>query len=56
VIIVPDGAHGLNGLDGLDCVDRLAERFLETADPAAPDDGCLANVKRRPFVLGGEGS
>jgi pimeloyl-ACP methyl ester carboxylesterase len=55
VIIVPDGAHGLNGLDGVDCVDRLAEHFLETADPASPDDDCLADVKRRPFVLGGEG-
>lgn len=55
VIIVPDGAHGFNGLEGAECIERIAAAFLDTADPAAPDEACLADVKRRPFVLGDGG-
>jgi pimeloyl-ACP methyl ester carboxylesterase len=50
-IIVPHGGHGFGGLDGLACIQTLLTNFLEQGTAKNLDTSCVANVKRRGFVL-----
>ncbi len=53
LIVVPQGSHALIGLegDGAQCLERIAARFLDTANPKALDTACVAKVRRKPWVL-----
>jgi pimeloyl-ACP methyl ester carboxylesterase len=51
LIVVPQGGHSPVGLVGSECLDGIMTRFLETADPKSLDTACVANVRRKPWVL-----
>jgi pimeloyl-ACP methyl ester carboxylesterase len=46
---VPFGAHSPNGLVGLDCLDSIRATFIELADTAGLDVGCVGSISRPPF-------
>jgi len=50
VLIVPHGGHSAGGLTGGACLTRLQLAFLDSAAPARLDMGCLAGMRRPPFV------
>ncbi|MFC7499858.1 alpha/beta hydrolase [Enterovirga sp. GCM10030262] len=50
-IVIPQGGHILGGLSGADtCFDPVILRFYDTADAAALDAACLAEMKAPPFA------
>ena len=51
-LVVPGAAHGTLGVG---CVPELVGTFLDTADPAGLDAGCLDSLDRPPFWLSGTG-
>lgn len=50
-LVVPDGAHDFRGLEGTECLERLETEFLRSASFEGLETGCLADMRRGPFVL-----
>jgi len=50
LVVVPGGAHGFAGMPDLDCLTRLQAAFYASANPAGLDAGCVARMRRPPFV------
>lgn len=51
-LVIPGSGHVFDGMSGVDtCLDPLMIRFLETADPAALDTGCLTQMAAPPFLV-----
>jgi len=51
-LVLRDSGHVFDGLSGVDtCLDPLMVRFLESADPAAVDDSCIAAMKAPAFTV-----
>ena len=48
--IVAPGAHGVGG----PCIDKITERFLETASVDSLDTSCVADLELPPFVIDDE--
>lgn len=48
VIVVPAAGH-IAGLRG--CLPKLAATFIDTADPSAPDAGCVDDIAAKPFFV-----
>jgi pimeloyl-ACP methyl ester carboxylesterase len=53
-VIVPGGGHVFDGLSHIECIDDMLVRFLDTADPASLDAGCVAAMRHQGFKLGPE--
>lgn len=53
-VIVPGGGHVFDGLSHIECIDDMLVRFLDTADPAGLDTGCVATMRHLGFKLGPE--
>jgi hypothetical protein len=53
--LLPVGGHTFAGLKGVESVNDIAARFLEIADPKSPDAGCVADIRRQPFVVKSDG-
>ena len=47
-LVVPGVGHGTT-LEG--CVPEIVARFIETADPSAPEAACLERLERGPFFV-----
>ena len=47
---VAGGGHGFAGMIGVECLAGVQAGFFASANPAAADAGCVAAMKRPPFV------
>jgi len=55
-LVLPGSGHIFDGMSGIDtCLDPLLVRFLETADFASLDPGCIAGMQPPPFVVSDAG-
>lgn len=50
MIVVPQGGHGFPGMVGAECLTALQVAFYASASAAGLDSGCIASMRRAPFV------
>ncbi|MCM2270307.1 MAG: alpha/beta fold hydrolase [Thermoanaerobaculia bacterium] len=50
-VVLPDANHDYAGLLGADCPDRLAIDFVVAGTVRGLDTGCVAGMRRPPYVL-----
>lgn len=50
-LVLARGGHIVDGLSNLECLDSIIQSFFDTADPAALDIACLAEMQPPPFVV-----